>query len=81
MNDMPATPPVKDPSCCPLCGDDNRCAMELERATGQPQTPCWCVAEAFPSELLARLPDAERRQACVCSRCLADFASSSASNP
>ena len=50
------TTPTSDPTRCPLCGGDNRCAMELERATGQPQPPCWCVGTAFPPDLLARLP-------------------------
>ena len=37
---MQTTPVSPDPTRCPLCGGDNRCAMEVERATGQrPELP------------------------------------------
>jgi hypothetical protein len=62
-----------DPRHCPLCGEDNRCAMEMEKLTGQPQAPCWCVSQTFSAELLARLPDQARGRACICGRCLAEF--------
>lgn len=67
---MNAPTPV-DPTRCPLCGADNRCAMELERATGQAQPPCWCTTTTFAPDLLARLPDAARDQACICAACVA----------
>ncbi|OSZ63946.1 cysteine-rich CWC family protein [Hydrogenophaga sp. IBVHS2] len=67
---MNASAPV-DPTRCPLCGHDNRCAMELERATGQAQPPCWCTTTTFPPELLDRLPEAARGQACICAACVA----------
>jgi len=59
---------------CPLCGGDNRCAMEVERATGMPQGPCWCVNATFDPDLLARLPEAARGKACICAACVARFA-------
>jgi len=62
-----------DPGCCPLCGGDNRCAMERERVTGEPQPPCWCVAQSFSAELLERLPESAKGQACICGNCLAAF--------
>ncbi len=61
--------PIIDATRCPLCGGDNRCAMEVEHATGQPQPPCWCVSADFPPDLLARLPEQARGLACVCARC------------
>lgn len=68
---MPATPSTPfDATRCPLCGGDNRCAVEIEKATGEPQPPCWCVSETFSPELLARIPEAARRQACVCQACV-----------
>lgn len=70
---MPDTHPRIDPSCCPLCGRDNRCAMEQERSTGLPQGPCWCVTETFDPGLLDRLPEAARGQACICDACLQAF--------
>ncbi|TNF59833.1 MAG: hypothetical protein EP306_10130 [Burkholderiales bacterium] len=55
---------------CPLCGADNRCAMEIERQTGVPQGPCWCVNATFDQDLLARLPEEARGKACICSACV-----------
>ena len=59
-----------DPTRCPLCGRDNRCAMEREKASGQPQPPCWCVDMAFPPDLLQRLPPEAAGVACVCADCV-----------
>jgi len=66
---MHPTPPA-DPTRCPLCGGDNRCAMETEKATGLPQPPCWCVTETFPPALMARIPEAARGRACLCPGCV-----------
>jgi hypothetical protein len=65
---MPA-PALPDPSRCPLCGEANRCATALERETGRPQPPCWCMDAAFSPDLLARVPAGQRRLACICARC------------
>ena len=66
---MPMLPPSIDPSLCPLCGSANRCAVELERATGLPQPPCWCMAQKIPADVLERIPAPLRNQACVCAQC------------
>ena len=68
---MPTTPPALDPTRSPLCGQDNRCAMEIERETGEAQPPCWCVSASFPPGLLDTLPEAARGQACLCPGCVA----------
>ncbi len=60
---------LPDPGRCPLCHAPNRCAMETERATGQPQPPCWCTTAAFAPELLARVPEPARGRACICPAC------------
>jgi len=60
-----------DASRCPLCGAANACAMEVERLTGQPQAPCWCMDADFSASLLARVPPERRRMACICARCAA----------
>ena len=78
---MPDTRPRIDPSCCPLCGRVNRCAMERERSTGVPQGPCWCVTETFDPGLLARLPEAARGQACICDTCLQAFRNTAPDHP
>lgn len=64
---IPATP--IDPARCPLCGQANRCALELERAAGAAPSPCWCTQVAFDARLLARVPAPARRLACVCRAC------------
>jgi hypothetical protein len=61
--------PDFDPSRCPICGNANACAMETQRATGEAQPPCWCTQMDFTAELLARVPDAARRAACICPAC------------
>jgi hypothetical protein len=63
-----------DPSRCPLCGQPNRCAMELEREHGVPQGPCWCTQVDFGAELLARVPPGARERACICAACAAGLA-------
>jgi hypothetical protein len=60
-----------DPSRCPLCGQPNRCAMEVQRATGVPQPPCWCTEVSFDAALLARVPAEAQRRACICAACAA----------
>ncbi|OYT88767.1 MAG: hypothetical protein CFE43_20790 [Burkholderiales bacterium PBB3] len=62
-------PTTLPPEVCPLCSQPNQCAMEIERATGQKQPPCWCTQASFSAELLARIPDAARNQACICAAC------------
>ena len=68
------TTSVIDPSRCPLCGGDNRCAMEIERETGVPQGPCWCVDASFSADLLARIPKEAEGKACICAACVARVA-------
>jgi len=66
MSSSAASP---DPSRCPVCGAANRCAMELERETGVKQEACWCTRQDFGAELLARVPPAAQRRACICLAC------------
>ena len=62
-----------DPSRCPLCGEANRCAMEVERETGMKQPRCWCMSADvdFSPELLARVPMEKQQLACICASCAA----------
>ncbi|MGJ7525926.1 cysteine-rich CWC family protein [Variovorax sp. GB1P17] len=62
---------VIDTTRCPLCGELNRCAMEIERETGQAQPPCWCMQADFSNAPLTNLPEAMRGLACICARCAA----------
>lgn len=70
-----------DPTRCPLCGQPNVCAMELERASGQPQEPCWCTQVDFSAELLERVPLAARGMACICRACATAGAADDAATP
>jgi len=54
---------------CPLCGQPNRCAMEVQRETGVQQPPCWCTQVDFSRELLAGLPAEAQGVACICRAC------------
>ena len=65
---MPAPLPA-DPASCPLCGQPNRCAMEVARQGGQAAEPCWCTQVDFSAELLARVPAQAQRLACICAEC------------
>ncbi|HPH13857.1 MAG TPA: cysteine-rich CWC family protein [Burkholderiaceae bacterium] len=58
-----------DPNLCPLCGQLNECAMEVERTTGVKQPPCWCSQAKFEATLLSRIPEHARGKACLCSAC------------
>ena len=53
---------------CPVCGGPNKCAAA---ASGSFATPCWCTQIAVRPELLARLPQDERKRSCLCRKCLA----------
>ena len=57
------------PQNCPLCGQPNQCAMEVQLATGIQQPPCWCTQVQFPKDLLARVPEQALGKACVCAAC------------
>ncbi|MEO8203929.1 MAG: cysteine-rich CWC family protein [Betaproteobacteria bacterium] len=64
-------PLTLDASRCPLCGGANACVME----SASPGEPCWCQRAEFGEALLAQVPEAARRKACICARCaLADEA-------
>lgn len=63
------TPLPPDPTRCPLCGQSNQCAGQIERSTGSMQPPCWCTTVQFEPALLARVPSEARRKACICHAC------------
>ena len=58
-----------NPERCPVCGQPNQCAMEIERITGEKQPPCWCTRIDFPPDLLARVPLDKKGVACICPAC------------
>lgn len=54
---------------CPLCGQPNACAMEIQKATGKVPDTCWCVNMGFTPELLAQVPTEAQGKACICAAC------------
>ena len=67
---MTDTTEATAPHLCPLCGQPNQCAMEVERRTGVKQPPCWCSSEKIPLALLERIAAADVGRACVCAACI-----------
>ena len=65
---MPVTPSL-DSTRCPLCGQANQCAIEVELATGLKQPPCWCAQTTFTAALLSKIPEPARGKACLCTAC------------
>jgi Cysteine-rich CWC len=63
--------PKINQSLCPLCGNANQCAMEIEKETGIKQAACWCVGMDFSADLLAQVPVFAQGQACICAACAA----------
>ncbi len=51
---------------CPLCGGANDCAAA---SSGSVDTACWCRDATFSTELLERVPEAQRGLACICRKC------------
>jgi hypothetical protein len=66
---MPVIPATVDATLCPLCGEANRCALEIERETGVKQGQCWCTQVDFTMELLAEVPLAAKNLSCICAAC------------
>ncbi len=66
-----STAPAADATRCPLCGAPNACAMEIARATGLAQPPCWCMAADFSDVFRAGMPTDARGLACICANCVA----------
>lgn len=50
---------------CPLCGEDNRCAM----ADGREVTECWCKDVSISAEVLAAIPAEAVGKYCICAAC------------
>ncbi|MDO4593674.1 MAG: cysteine-rich CWC family protein [Comamonadaceae bacterium] len=56
---------LPNPLRCPLCGQDNQCAV----AAGLPAESCWCMQTRIAPQALERLPEAQRAKACICPAC------------
>ncbi|MEK8130085.1 cysteine-rich CWC family protein [Paenibacillus filicis] len=58
--------PHPEASRCPLCGQDNQCAL----LQGKQVEACWCWKASIPKGLLERISDPLRGRACVCPSCV-----------
>jgi hypothetical protein len=66
MEHAAIAPPLSQLTC-PLCGGPNGCEPAASgRFDG---APCWCTSVKIPKEVLDRVPEADRRTACLCRRC------------
>ena len=77
-------PLALDATRCPLCGADNRCAIEVEQATGQAQPPCWCMSTPIDPALIrqvARQAPQASGKACICARCALAAAAAATKTP
>ncbi|MDD2916144.1 MAG: cysteine-rich CWC family protein [Gallionella sp.] len=55
------------PNCiCPLCGKPNECALAQ---SGSAETPCWCHNVEIDPSAMARIPEAQRGESCICRKC------------
>lgn len=50
-----------------MCGGPNACAVAQ---SGSFDTECWCREVTVSPDLLARLPEERRGQACICQDCV-----------
>ena len=56
-----------DSTLCPLCGANNRCAIER----GASLEDCWCASTAIATHMIDAIPAKSREQACICPQCAA----------
>ncbi len=56
---------------CPLCGADNRCAVQAARDVPEAAAiqDCWCMVTDIAPGVLDRIPAAQRGRACICAQC------------
>jgi len=59
MTDSPATA-----STCPLCGNDNQCAI----AGGRPVEDCWCWSATIDAQARTKAA-ATANERCLCPAC------------
>lgn len=54
------------PSICPLCEQENKCAVSAEAG-------CWCMVSGIPKALIAQVPEAAKNKSCICFACVEKF--------
>ncbi len=56
---------LEDASKCPLCGEQNQCAV----AAGQAHESCWCMTATMDPKALGAIPPQAQGKVCICPRC------------
>ncbi|BCM24561.1 cysteine-rich CWC family protein [Methyloradius palustris] len=56
---------------CPICNEINGCAIA---STGDLQAQCWCKQQNISIDVIAKVPESERNQSCICMNCAGNFA-------
>lgn len=59
----------KSKGVCPLCGRENKCAS----VAGTAPHKCWCMTTKVPKELIDRVPEDKKGQACICRSCVEEY--------
>ncbi|MCB1699350.1 MAG: cysteine-rich CWC family protein [Pseudomonadales bacterium] len=59
------TAPAQWLKTCPVCGQDNQCAV----MAGRPADTCWCAGTAISPEALAAVPADSIGKRCLCPGC------------
>jgi glucose-6-phosphate 1-epimerase len=54
---------------CPLCGGSNQCAIATNDGDQQACAKCWCKDLTISEDVLNKLPESARGQACICATC------------
>jgi len=61
---------TKTKSVCPLCGQENQCAMATGYKPGGDLPVCWCASVEIPLAVLQQIPPGVTNAACICRSCV-----------
>ncbi|MDF1693055.1 MAG: cysteine-rich CWC family protein [Zhongshania sp.] len=61
----PLTGPNTSAAQCPLCGQDNQCAV----AAGSEPSNCWCMAATLDTAAKQQAASMAGPQRCICAAC------------
>jgi hypothetical protein len=62
---------MMDTTRCPICGNENECAMAANPGASE----CWCFTAQVSEDALKAIPEEARGQVCICPRCAAPLPS------
>lgn len=59
------------PERCPLCGEQNLCAMANNNQSNN--LDCWCKNESIPAALIEQVPPEAKNKSCICQKCAVKY--------